>query len=78
MQYCFGDIYGENYGFRTIVEFDESCEEGVNCDCEDGVDCELLEEGGIRGDEQFIPHGQEGGIYSTTIAFDHKAFALLG
>ena len=47
LQYCFGDIYGENYGFRTVIEFDEECEEGE-------VDCDLnLEDENIRGEEQF-------------------------
>ena len=27
LRYCFEDIYGPNFGFRTLVEFDEVCEE---------------------------------------------------
>ena len=30
--YCFADIYGPNFGFRTLVEFNEVCEEGQSCD----------------------------------------------
>ena len=29
--YCFGDIYGPNYGIRTFIEFEEECEEGSTC-----------------------------------------------
>ena len=29
--YCFGDIYGPNYGIRTFIEFEEECEEDSTC-----------------------------------------------
>ena len=29
--YCFGEIYGPNYGIRTFIEFEEECEEGSTC-----------------------------------------------
>ena len=29
--FCFGDIYGPNYGIRTFLEFEEECEEGSTC-----------------------------------------------
>ena len=32
LRYCFADIYGPNFGFRTLVEFNEVCEEGQSCD----------------------------------------------
>ena len=32
LRYCFADIYGPNFGFRTLVEFNEVCEEGQGCD----------------------------------------------
>ena len=34
LQYCFEDLYGANYGFRTLVAYDEAyeCIEGVTCD----------------------------------------------
>ena len=34
LRYCFADIYGPNFGFRTLVEFSEVCEddEGRSCD----------------------------------------------
>ena len=31
IDYCFGQIYGPNYGIRTLLEFEEECEEGVTC-----------------------------------------------
>ena len=46
LQYCFGDIYGENYGFRTVVDFDEICEEGVDCDLN-------LDEGNVSSEDEF-------------------------
>ena len=32
LQYCFADLYGANYGFRTLLEYDEECTEGATCD----------------------------------------------
>ena len=32
LEFCFADLYGANYGFRTIIEYDEECIEGVTCD----------------------------------------------
>ena len=29
--YCFGEIYGPNYGIRTLLEFEEECDEGSTC-----------------------------------------------
>ena len=29
--FCFGDIYGPNYGIRTFLEFEDECEEGSTC-----------------------------------------------
>ena len=29
--FCFGDIYGPNYGIRTFLEFEEECDEGSTC-----------------------------------------------
>ena len=31
IDYCYGEIYGPNYGIRTLLEYEEECEEGVNC-----------------------------------------------
>ena len=30
-EYCFGEIYGPNYGIRTLLEFEEECNEGSTC-----------------------------------------------
>lgn len=32
VQYCFSDLYGPNFGFRTRVDFEEQCEVGVDCE----------------------------------------------
>ena len=32
LRYCFVDIYGPNFGFRTLIEVAEVCEEGRICD----------------------------------------------
>ena len=29
--FCFGEIYGPNYGIRTFLEFEEECDEGSTC-----------------------------------------------
>ena len=31
LQYCFSEHYGDNYGFRTLLEYDEECTIGENC-----------------------------------------------
>ena len=40
LRYCFSDIYGPNFGFRTLVEFSEVCEdeEGRSCDNLQSID----------------------------------------
>ena len=40
LRYCFADIYGPNFGFRTLVEFSEVCEdeEGRSCDNSESLD----------------------------------------
>ena len=45
VEYCFGEIYGPNYGIRTLLEFEEECEEGVNC----------AEDMDVNDDENSIP-----------------------
>ena len=31
LRYCFGELYGENYGVRTLLEYDEECTIGDTC-----------------------------------------------
>ena len=31
LRYCYPLLYGPNYGFRTLVEFDDECPEGDAC-----------------------------------------------
>ena len=31
VDYCFGEIFGKNYGIRTFLEYEEECEEGLTC-----------------------------------------------
>ena len=31
INYCFGPIMGPNYGVRTLIEYEEECEEGTTC-----------------------------------------------
>ena len=37
INYCFDEIYGPNYGIRTLLEYEEECEEG-ECSANIGVD----------------------------------------
>ena len=37
INYCFGEIYGPNYGIRTLLEYEEECEED-ECSEDIGVD----------------------------------------
>ena len=30
-QYCFADLYGPNFGFRSLLEYEKECEEGSEC-----------------------------------------------
>ena len=55
LRYCFADIYGPNFGFRTLVEFSEVCEddEGRSCDNlqsieENGNDTDISSEDNCR------------------------------
>ena len=55
VDYCFGEIYGPNYGIRTLLEFEEECEEGV--DCAEDIDVndeEISNPGNITNRESFI------------------------
>ena len=54
LQFCFGELYGPNYGVRTIIEFDEI----GDCD-EEGVDCDSLDEIEV-GDEQPLQEEENG------------------
>ena len=31
IDYCFGPIMGENYGVRTLLEYEEECQENITC-----------------------------------------------
>ena len=35
LAYCYEELYGENYGFRTVIEFDNECIEEIDCNDED-------------------------------------------
>jgi hypothetical protein len=48
--YCYSELYGSNYGYRTVIQFDNECFEDL--DCED--DEELL-----RDDEGFTTEIRE-------------------
>ena len=32
VKYCFGAIFGPNYGLRTLLEYEEECQEGFSCE----------------------------------------------
>ena len=45
LEYCFPDIYGPNFGYSTLIEFEDECIVGETCtddgesiDVEEGVD----------------------------------------
>ena len=38
VDFCFGEIYGKNYGIRTFLEYEEECQEGVTCAPDINVD----------------------------------------
>ena len=31
VDYCFGEVFGNNYGIRSFLEYEEECEEGLTC-----------------------------------------------
>ena len=31
LRYCFSEQYGDNYGFRTLLEYEEECTIGESC-----------------------------------------------
>ena len=47
VNYCFGEILGPNYGIRTLLEYEEECEEGVTC--EEDIDGETEDDSGADG-----------------------------
>ena len=32
VNYCFGPIMGPHFGVRTLLEYEEQCEEGISCE----------------------------------------------
>ena len=38
-QFCYGQIFGKNYGIRTFLEYEEECEDGITC--KDDIDANL-------------------------------------
>ena len=42
--FCFGDIYGPNYGIRTFLEFEEECDEESTCAEDIDIDTPTEEE----------------------------------
>ena len=31
VEYCWGEIYGKNYGIRTLLEYEQECENAATC-----------------------------------------------
>ena len=48
-QYCFEDLYGANFGFRSLLEYEKECEE--DSECQVGLDAFSDESNDI--DEEF-------------------------
>ena len=40
IDYCFGEINGPNFGIRTLIEYEEECEEGATCGEDINVEAE--------------------------------------
>ena len=50
LQYCFPDVYGPNYGFRTLLSYEDECEVGESCDS-DGETLDICN-GDLRGEDK--------------------------
>ena len=55
LRYCYPLLYGPNYGFRTLVEFDDECPEGDACNEEND---EQVLENAENGDESPNPNNE--------------------
>ena len=64
-QYCFEDLYGPNFGFRSLLEYEKECEEDsdIGRRCQEGLD-EFSDDNNLD-DERFELEPIDGKISNT-------------
>ena len=64
-QYCFEDLYGPNFGFRSLLEYEKECEEDSDTGrrCQQGLD-EFSDDNNLD-EEGFELEPIEGKIFNT-------------
>ena len=65
-QYCFEDLYGPNFGFRSLLEYEKECEEDsdIGRRCQEGLD-EFSDDDNNLDDEGFELEPIDGKISNT-------------